>query len=60
MAQCGWVLGVFVQPALNMMQMSDRIYENLWITRAPGNGKTYPQVYDALGRYVFFNATLDF
>ena len=27
---------------------------------APGNGNTYPQVYDALGRYVFFNATLDF
>ncbi|MEO1660575.1 MAG: TonB-dependent receptor [Pseudomonadota bacterium] len=27
---------------------------------APGNGNTYPQVYDALGRYVFLNATLDF
>ncbi|MEL7541526.1 MAG: TonB-dependent receptor, partial [Pseudomonadota bacterium] len=27
---------------------------------APGNGNTYPQVYDALGRYVFVNATLDF
>lgn len=27
---------------------------------APGNGNTYPQVYDALGRYVFVNATFDF
>ncbi|WP_018146654.1 TonB-dependent receptor domain-containing protein [Henriciella marina] len=27
---------------------------------APGNGNTYPQVYDALGRYVFFGATVDF
>lgn len=27
---------------------------------APGNGNTFPQVYDALGRYVFMNATLDF
>ncbi|MEQ3651642.1 TonB-dependent receptor [Hyphomonas sp.] len=27
---------------------------------APGNGNTYPQVYDAFGRYVFFGATLDF
>lgn len=27
---------------------------------APGNGNTYPQVYDALGRYVFLNATLEF
>ena len=27
---------------------------------APGNGNTYPQVYDALGRYVFMNATFDF
>ena len=27
---------------------------------APGNGNTYPQVYDAYGRYVFFGATLDF
>jgi iron complex outermembrane receptor protein len=25
-----------------------------------GNGNTYPQVYDALGRYVFIRATLDF
>lgn len=27
---------------------------------APGNGNTYPQVYDALGRYVFMGATVDF
>jgi len=27
---------------------------------APGNGNTYPQVYDALGRYVFMGATFDF
>lgn len=27
---------------------------------APGNGNTYPQVYDALGRYVFVNATFNF
>lgn len=27
---------------------------------APGNGNTYPQVYDALGRYVFLNATVNF
>ncbi len=27
---------------------------------APGNGNTYPQVYDAFGRYVFFGATLNF
>jgi len=25
-----------------------------------GNGNTYPQTYDALGRYVFMNLTLDF
>ena len=25
-----------------------------------GNGNTYPQVYDALGRYVFLRATVDF
>lgn len=25
-----------------------------------GNGNTYPQTYDALGRYVFFGATVDF
>lgn len=27
---------------------------------APGNGNTYPQVYDALGRYVFMGASIDF
>ena len=27
---------------------------------APGNGNTYPQVYDALGRYIFMGATFDF
>ena len=27
---------------------------------APGNGNTYPQVYDAMGRYIFFGATVDF
>ncbi|WP_418152142.1 hypothetical protein AB8615_08110 [Litorimonas sp. RW-G-Af-16] len=27
---------------------------------APGNGNTYPQVYDAFGRYVFMGATVDF
>lgn len=27
---------------------------------APGNGGTYPQVYDSFGRYVFMGATLDF
>ncbi|MCG8440787.1 MAG: TonB-dependent receptor, partial [Caulobacterales bacterium] len=25
-----------------------------------GNGNTFPQVYDALGRYIFFGATVDF
>ena len=27
---------------------------------APGNGNTYPQVYDALGRYIFMGLTFDF
>lgn len=27
---------------------------------APGNGNTYPQVYDAFGRYIFIGATMDF
>ena len=27
---------------------------------APGNGNTYPQIYDAFGRYVFFGASLNF
>lgn len=27
---------------------------------APGNGNTYPQVYDALGRYFFLGASIDF
>lgn len=27
---------------------------------APGNGNTYPQVYDAFGRYIFFGAAVDF
>ena len=27
---------------------------------APGNGNTYPQVYDALGRYFFVGASVDF
>jgi iron complex outermembrane receptor protein len=31
------------------------------VTPAPfGNGNTYPQVYDALGRYIFAGVTLDF
>jgi outer membrane receptor protein involved in Fe transport len=31
------------------------------VTNAPfGNGNTYPQVYDALGRYIFAGVTLDF
>ena len=31
------------------------------VTPAPfGNGNTYPQVYDSLGRYVFAGVTLDF
>lgn len=25
-----------------------------------GNGNTYPQTYDALGRYMFVGATIDF
>ena len=29
-------------------------------TGTTGNGNTYPQSYDALGRYVFVGATLDF
>ncbi|HYE27737.1 MAG TPA: TonB-dependent receptor [Allosphingosinicella sp.] len=38
----------------------DRIPPTL-VTPAPfGNGNTYPQVYDALGRYVFAGVTLDF
>ncbi|MGB3626060.1 MAG: TonB-dependent receptor, partial [Henriciella sp.] len=27
---------------------------------APGNGNTYPQIYDAMGRYIFVGATVDF
>ena len=27
---------------------------------APGNGNTYPQIYDAYGRYIFLGATFDF
>ena len=27
---------------------------------APGNGNTYPQIYDAFGRYIFLGATVDF
>ncbi|WP_300395728.1 TonB-dependent receptor [Henriciella sp.] len=27
---------------------------------APGNGNTYPQVYDAMGRYIFMGASIDF
>ncbi len=27
---------------------------------APGNGNTYPQVYDAFGRYIFMGATFNF
>lgn len=30
------------------------------VGNAPGNGNTYPQVYDAFGRYIFVGATLDF
>ena len=31
------------------------------VTPAPfGNGNTYPQVYDSLGRYIFAGVTLDF
>jgi outer membrane receptor protein involved in Fe transport len=31
------------------------------VTNAPfGNGNTYPQVYDALGRYIFAGVTVDF
>ena len=26
---------------------------------APGNGNTYPQVYDARGRYIFMGAAID-
>jgi outer membrane receptor protein involved in Fe transport len=38
----------------------DRIPPTL-VTPAPfGNGNTYPQVYDSLGRYVFAGVTLDF
>jgi iron complex outermembrane recepter protein len=38
----------------------DRIPPTL-VTPAPfGNGNTYPQVYDALGRYIFAGVTLDF
>jgi iron complex outermembrane receptor protein len=38
----------------------DRIPPTL-VTPAPfGNGNTYPQVYDALGRYLFAGVTLDF
>ena len=38
----------------------DRIPPTL-VTPAPfGNGNTYPQVYDSLGRYIFAGVTLDF
>jgi iron complex outermembrane receptor protein len=33
---------------------------NATITPTYGNGNTYPQVYDALGRYIFAGVTLDF
>ena len=30
------------------------------ITSVTGSGNTYPQVYDALGRFIFTSVTLDF
>ncbi|WP_035571313.1 TonB-dependent receptor domain-containing protein [Hyphomonas adhaerens] len=30
------------------------------VGNAPGNGNTYPQIYDAYGRYIFMGATFDF
>lgn len=45
---------------LGVNNIMDRIPPTL-VTPAPfGNGNTYPQVYDALGRYVFAGVTLDF
>ncbi|HEX2764503.1 MAG TPA: TonB-dependent receptor [Allosphingosinicella sp.] len=45
---------------LGVNNILDRLPPTL-VTPAPfGNGNTYPQVYDALGRYVFAGVTLDF
>ncbi|MEA3065665.1 MAG: iron complex outerrane recepter protein, partial [Sphingomonadales bacterium] len=45
---------------LGVNNILDRI-PPIAVTPAPfGNGNTYPQVYDSLGRYVFAGVTLDF
>ena len=41
--------------------VSARLDPSAWRVFAPlGNGNTYPQVYDALGRFVFAGVTIDF
>jgi iron complex outermembrane receptor protein len=41
----------------NILDEDPPLSDNVGTT---GNGNTYPQVYDALGRYIFIGATLDF
>ena len=53
-------IGDHYQFRLGANNILDRIPPTL-VTPAPfGNGNTYPQVYDALGRYIFAGVTLDF
>ncbi len=41
----------------NVLDQDPPLSDNVGTT---GNGNTYPQVYDALGRYIFIGATVDF
>jgi outer membrane receptor protein involved in Fe transport len=44
----------------NLFDKSPPLVGFAYIGTVFGNGNTYPQVYDALGRYAFFNVTVDF
>jgi outer membrane receptor protein involved in Fe transport len=53
-------IGDHYQFRLGANNIFDKIPPTL-VTPAPfGNGNTYPQVYDSLGRYIFAGVTLDF
>jgi iron complex outermembrane receptor protein len=53
-------IGDHYQFRLGANNIFDKVPPTL-VTPAPfGNGNTYPQVYDALGRYIFAGVTLDF
>jgi outer membrane receptor protein involved in Fe transport len=53
-------IGDHYQFRLGANNIFDRI-PPIAVTPAPfGNGNTYPQVYDSLGRYIFAGVTLDF